>query len=58
MYPNEHFWNIARAIGNQVVLGLDAHRPDAFNEKDMQLLERFAKRFKLSVTEKIAFKKG
>lgn len=58
VYPNDHFWNIARAIGNRVILGLDAHRPDAFNEKDMMLLERFAKRFKLSTTEEIVFKKG
>lgn len=26
-YPNEMFWNIAAEIGNEVVLGSDAHKP-------------------------------
>ncbi len=33
-YPKEDFWRIAGEEGCQVVLGLDAHSPDAFSHKD------------------------
>ena len=26
LYPNEHFWKLVAEVGNDVVLGLDAHR--------------------------------
>ncbi len=28
-YPNQAFWQIAKEVGNDVVIGLDAHSPDA-----------------------------
>lgn len=27
-YPNSRFWNIAKAVGNRVIVGMDAHDPE------------------------------
>ncbi|MBR7072230.1 MAG: hypothetical protein IKI33_01260, partial [Eubacterium sp.] len=32
-YPNGEFWKIASKIGNRVVIGLDAHSPDVYDDK-------------------------
>lgn len=31
-YPNPKFWQLVSQIGNKVVIGVDAHTPDAFNQ--------------------------
>ena len=33
-YPNKKFWEIAGQVGNQAVIGFDAHTPDFFYKKD------------------------
>lgn len=33
-YPNKEFWQIVREVGNRVVIGLDAHRPDVYADKE------------------------
>lgn len=34
-YPNERLWRIAAAVGNEVILGIDAHRPWMLCRDDM-----------------------
>ncbi|WP_249029510.1 histidinol-phosphatase [Tannockella kyphosi] len=57
-YPYDEFWKIASEIGNDVVLGIDAHFPNNFKEENYQNLELFAKRFSLHVIENFTFRKG
>ncbi len=33
-YPNKLFWQIVSEVGNDVIIGLDAHNPKAYLEKD------------------------
>lgn len=33
-YPNNDFWHIVSNIGNDVVIGLDAHSPEVFNDEE------------------------
>ena len=45
-YPRPHFWQIAGEEGCQVILGCDAHEPEAFLDKTgpnaaMELVDRF-----------------
>ena len=45
-YPRPHFWQIAGEEGCQVILGCDAHEPEAFMDKAgpsaaMELVDRF-----------------
>ncbi len=32
-YPNDEFWKIVSKTGNRVVIGLDAHSPDVYDDK-------------------------
>lgn len=32
-YPDRRFWEIVKEVGNQVVIGFDAHSPEAFQNK-------------------------
>ena len=57
-YPNTHFFDIASEIGCKVVLGLDVHDPNHFNQDDMAALEKFAWRHQLKVISKPVFKHG
>lgn len=57
-YPVDPFWNIASQIGAPIVIGIDAHAPDEFNESDYQELIKYAQKFNLTITNKITFKKG
>jgi len=34
-YPTDRFWKLAKSVGNRVVLGLDAHTPKAFEQRDL-----------------------
>lgn len=36
LYPRPVFWEMAKDIGNDVVIGCDAHRPDYLNNTDLQ----------------------
>lgn len=33
-YPNLDFWKIVSEVGNPVVIGLDAHRPEVYSDKE------------------------
>lgn len=33
-YPNDDFWKIVKETGNRVVIGLDAHSPDVYSNKN------------------------
>ena len=33
-YPNDDFWKIVSSMGNDVVIGLDAHSPDVYSDKE------------------------
>ncbi len=57
-YPNTHFWDIVGEIGNDVVLGLDAHAPEEINDEMLQDLHAFAKEHNLHVIDTFPFKKG
>ncbi len=34
-YPNRDFWQLAAEVGNEVIIGLDAHWPSLYNEQDV-----------------------
>ena len=57
-YPNSHFFDIVSEMGCKVILGIDGHSPDHFNQDDFEALERFAWRYNLNVIEQPVFKKG
>lgn len=58
LYPNTHFWKIASEVGNDVVLGFDAHDPSDFNEGMYQMMMNFAKEHNLHVIDQLEFLKG
>lgn len=35
-YPSPVFWEMAASVGNEAILGLDAHNPNAFGNKALQ----------------------
>ncbi|MFV0395531.1 MAG: histidinol-phosphatase [Coprobacillaceae bacterium] len=57
-YPNTHFWKIASEIGNDVVIGLDAHSPEDINDNVYDKLWKFANSHNLRVIDTFPFKKG
>ena len=58
LYPNYHFWKIASEIGNDVIIGFDAHHPDDFNDEMYNQLLEFSKENKLNIIDKLQFLKG
>lgn len=57
-YPNSHFFDIVGEMGCKVILGIDGHNPDDFNQSDIESLEKFAVKHKLNIVEFPEFKKG
>lgn len=57
-YPNSHFFKIVGNIGCKVILGIDAHSPDDFNDEGYRLLNEFAHAHGLNVVDRFDFKKG
>ena len=54
-YPREHFWQIAGEEGCPVVLGCDAHEPEAFHDKSaplaaMTLVDKYQLNLQQTVT--------
>ncbi|MBR3148944.1 MAG: histidinol-phosphatase [Eubacterium sp.] len=35
-YPSDRFWLLAREVGNDVVIGMDAHTPTLFDEEELR----------------------
>ncbi len=49
-YPNRLFWEIARNVGCDVVIGLDAHTPSVYeNAEGRARLEKWARKMKLNI---------
>lgn len=57
-YPNARFWEIASEVGNKVVIGLDAHNPDDFNDILYDQLKIFAGELDLNLVDHFELKKG
>ena len=57
-YNNDHFFHISQEIDNKVILGIDAHHPQQFNTKDIELLNQFVEKHHLNKINKLTFKKG
>lgn len=58
LYPNSYFWKIASEVGNDVVLGFDAHDPSDFNDGMYNQMLKFAKDHDLHVIDHFEFLKG
>ncbi len=49
-YPNRLFWEVARKVGNDVVIGLDAHAPGVYADAvTREKLEKMARKMKLNL---------
>lgn len=57
-YANAYFFQIASMIGNDIILGLDAHSPEQLSCEMYHYIEKLAKEFHLHVLDHIEFKKG
>lgn len=58
LYPNIHFWKIVSEVGNEVVLGFDAHDPSDLNQAMYDQMMDFAKKLNLNVIDHFDFLKG
>lgn len=55
LYPYKEFWEIAREYPEvKVIIGVDAHRPDALESEDIKKVIDFAKGIGLKVEEKVS----
>ena len=51
-YPAERFWEMAKEVGNTVILGIDAHTPEQLlNKKGIEECEEWAKKYGLEIVE-------
>ncbi len=57
-YANQFFWEIAGKIGNDVIIGFDAHHPDDFNNKIYKEVYELIKECNLNIIDKFEFLKG
>lgn len=57
LYCNGSFFDIAGEIGNDIIIGMDAHSPLDFN-KDYEVLLEFAKVHNLKLIDEFEFRKG
>ena len=57
-YPNTHFWKIVGEVGNDVILGFDAHDPSDFNEGMYRQMMEFCKEHNLKVIDRFDFLQG
>lgn len=52
-YPYKEFWKIAKKVGNEIIIGIDAHFPGALDLEKIQPMRDFIKELDLKVIEKI-----
>lgn len=52
-YANEYFFEIAAEVGNDIILGIDAHHPDHFSREIIEELEILAKKKNLHLIHEI-----
>ena len=56
-YPNENFWKIAGEVGNEVIFGADAHRPETvWNPKALAAAEELADKYHLKIIDRVTFR--
>lgn len=57
-YPNKDFWEIVAELGNDTVIGLDAHNPNTYDDKkNLQSAKEYLSSLGISVLENIELKK-
>lgn len=56
-YPYKGFWEIAKKYKNEIVVGIDAHNPSAFNSPSLTLVDDFIKELDLKIADKININK-
>lgn len=56
-YTNYHFFKVASEVGNKVVLGMDAHGPDEFDDGTYQTMIEFANKLNLEIVNTFEFRK-
>lgn len=54
-YPRDAFWRVVKEVGNDVVIGYDAHRADAFCEDIRKKAMDYLERYGITPLEKIEF---
>lgn len=53
-YPNLDFWKIVRKVGNDVVIGLDAHSPSVYDDKkNLQKAKQILQNLNITPLDKI-----
>ena len=52
-YPYIKFWEIAKKYNNTVVIGVDAHNPNALTSDKVKLAHKLAKDVGIVITEKL-----
>ena len=51
-YPVDEFWRVAASVGNKVIIGCDAHRPDdVANPEFLEKTKKKADAFGLDIIE-------
>lgn len=55
-YPNKYFWEIAKNIGVDVIIGSDAHDYNYMEDKAMELAREFADEIGINVIKKLKLK--
>lgn len=58
LYPNAHFWDIASDVGNDVIVGFDAHDPTDFNNAMYDQMIKFARDHHLKLIDHFEFLQG
>ena len=55
-YPNPIFWEIAGSVGNDVIIGADAHKPSALdNQKEVDAAKSIISKNQLHLIQKLSF---
>ena len=53
-YPNNDFWKIVSKVGNDVVIGLDAHSPSVYDDKEnLERAKKYLKSLNITPLDKI-----
>lgn len=56
-YTNSFFFKIAAEVGNDIIIGIDAHKPQDFNDEIIIKLREFIQENHLHVIESIELNK-
>lgn len=57
LYPYPRFWEIASEIGNDVIIGVDAHQPNHYDSPYYQVFVDFAKKHRLNLLTRLPFRR-